>query len=145
MRLSRKLGDASGSLSDDGHKLRGAAAVPKHHDILVGVVEAVVPSCRVEDAALEGLVAWDLALFGDAEGTNSCNEDVGSSLDDFVGAVVEDIDEPGARLGLPLGFDDATLETYVGVDTLLSRYVLDRKSTRLNSSHSGESRMPSSA
>ena len=30
-------------------------------------------------------------------------------------------------------------------DNYLINYLLDRKSTRLNSSHSGESRMPSSA
>ena len=35
-----------------------------------------------------------------------------------------------------------TLENNVGYDHV---YVADRKSTRLNSSHSGESRMPSSA
>ena len=36
-------------------------------------------------------------------------------------------------------------ECYLSIDPLAHPTVLDRKSTRLNSSHSGESRMPSSA
>ena len=36
-------------------------------------------------------------------------------------------------------------ESSVSAPNLFDRELLDRKSTRLNSSHSGESRMPSSA
>ena len=36
-------------------------------------------------------------------------------------------------------------DTHTSVDRAVWKSLLDRKSTRLNSSHSGESRMPSSA
>ena len=47
-----------------------------------------------------------------------------------------------------LGFHliDSTVKRYLGrIDNVLIFFLIDRKSTRLNSSHSGESRMPSSA
>ena len=46
-------------------------------------------------------------------------------------------------------FIEASAKTAVGVEEafrdIVERIIEDRKSTRLNSSHSGESRMPSSA
>ena len=48
------------------------------------------------------------------------------------------IDLPSDEFGVSNSFNVADLSPYIGDD-------LDRKSTRLNSSHSGESRMPSSA
>ena len=56
--------------------------------------------------------------------------------------------------GMPMGMADAAtvlFTQYLKFDPAdphwadRDRFVLDRKSTRLNSSHSGESRMPSSA
>ena len=43
------------------------------------------------------------------------------------------------------GYMDYKNITVAGSGVLGSQIALDRKSTRLNSSHSGESRMPSSA
>jgi hypothetical protein len=41
--------------------------------------------------------------------------------------------------------EKASGKTYEDFDKLLAKSALDRKSTRLNSSHNSESRMPSSA
>ena len=53
------------------------------------------------------------------------------------------IDEEATRHAALGGFDDEEEAERAHFDSLTT--VLDRKSTRLNSSHSGESRMPSSA
>ena len=46
---------------------------------------------------------------------------------------------------LSYGHEEVQLSIPITVPVKASGQVLDRKSTRLNSSHSGESRMPSSA
>ena len=55
---------------------------------------------------------------------------------------------PGLRAGEP-GFTTDSYDLYVGIDSTSSNNKFfgsqDRKSTRLNSSHVSESRMPSSA
>ena len=51
----------------------------------------------------------------------------------------------GAHLGSGLVCDAQAEQTRVRADAGVHPALLDRKSTRLNSSHSGESRMPSSA
>ena len=44
-----------------------------------------------------------------------------------------------------VGIDDEAYGNYYGGDSLAAQGRVDRKSTRLNSSHSAKSRMPSSA
>ena len=66
--------------------------------------------------------------------------------------------DPGQPLASSIGWDGSTVSWYIDVDTQHTSYKKiiakvveyiglpgDRKSTRLNSSHMSESRMPSSA
>ena len=53
--------------------------------------------------------------------------------------------EDGTKLEILLAETNREEGTYDGIDWGGERVAKDRKSTRLNSSHSGEARMPSSA
>ena len=55
------------------------------------------------------------------------------------------INPPKGDIKLMQGFDDSRQRLRIGKYRIIFKRLLDRKSTRLNSSHSGESRMPSSA
>ena len=101
----------------------------------------------VNGALPEGVTSKDVILhiigaIGTAGGTGCVIEYAGSVFRDFSMearmSVCNMSIEAGARAGL-VAPDDTTFEYLRG------RPLADRKSTRLNSSHSGESRMPSSA
>ena len=64
---------------------------------------------------------------------------------------VVELEKPAVGVGEVLvrikyvGFCGSDLNTFLGRNPMVKLPVIDRKSTRLNSSHSGQSRMPSSA
>ena len=96
----------------------------------------IFPERRQEDWSMQHGNAWDLVKWTTLEGVTFVTTwDNDHLLNNLRYAMIQELMRKGPSQYCIIDSNDPSLESKI----------LDRKSTRLNSSHSGESRMPSSA